>query len=264
MSAYYHSSARDIFVGGLISTGLSLITYMSALPRTYDYVLSTLAGFLVVVVALLPTARSGKDLGVEHFKPSGDTCDKYVGPPLCNGFQSAWGEDTVRTIHQTCASTFVVVLAALCVVFALREFGYEPQAKALLGPQRGVCRVRDELKNRRINVFVYLWKGTPEGQRGPTGQQPRAPRRRTLGYLAAALVIVASALWGLLAAPISVPFVHGEVGPTYVAEFGAFEAFGIAWLIAAWDLMPAPVQAVGNSVANAVDSVSGTAPVPTS
>jgi hypothetical protein len=264
MSAYYHSSARDIFVGGLVATGLFLITYMSALPRTYDYVLSTLGGFLVIVVALLPTARSGSDLGVDHFKPSGDTCDKYVGPPLCNGFQKAWGEDTVRTIHQTCASTFVVLLAALCVVFSLREFGYGPQAKALLGPKRGVREVFAALKERGINVFVYLWKGIPTGQHGPTGQQPRAPRRRTLGYLAAAVVIVASALWALLAAPISVPFVNGKVGPTYVGEFGAFEAFGIAWLIAAWDLMPAPVRAVGNSVARAVDSISGTAPASTS
>ncbi len=260
MSAYYHSSAGDVFVGGLVSTGLFLVTYMSAKRRTYDYVLSTVGGLLVIVVALLPTARSGTDLGVAHFQPSGDSCDRYAGPPLCNGFENAWGEDTVRTIHQLCASTFVVVLAALCVVFALREFGYGPQAKALVGAQRSVGAVRAELRRRGINILVYLWKGIPSGAQGPTGEQPRAPRRRTLGYLAAALVIVASALWALLAGPIPVPFVNGKVGPTYVGEFGAFESFGVAWLIAAWDLMPAPVRAVSNSVAGALDSISGTAP----
>jgi hypothetical protein len=260
MSAYYHSSARDVFVGGLIATGLFLITYMSAKKRTYDFVLSTLGGVLVIVVALLPTARSGNELGVQHFKPSGDSCTTYVGPPLCNGFQGQWGEDTVRNIHQFSAGTFVVLLALLCVVFALREFGYGPEAKALLGPQRGVQAVRDELRRRGVNVLTYLWRGLPAGAPSATGDQPRAPRRRVLSYVATALVIVASALWALVGSAVSLPFVDGKVGSTYVGEFGAFVSFGIAWLTAAWDLMPGPVKALSNSAAGVVDSISGTAP----
>lgn len=100
MSAYYHSSARDLFVGGLVSTGLFLLTYMSAKKRTYDYVLSTVGGLLVIVVAFLPTARSGSELGLEHFKPSGSSCSVHPGPPACNGFENEWGESTVRTIHR--------------------------------------------------------------------------------------------------------------------------------------------------------------------
>lgn len=260
MSAYYHSAARDVFVGGLIATGLFLITYMSAKKRTYDYVLSTTVGFLVIVVALLPTARTGNDLGVDKFKPSGETCDKYAGPPLCNGFQKEWGESVVRNIHQGSACMFVVLLALLCVVFALREFGYGPGAKALLGTERNVRAVLAELKARRVNVLTYLWKGLPAGAPSATGEQPRPPRRRVLSYLLAATVIVLSALWALFGAGVSVPFVDGKVGSTYIGEFGAFVSFGIAWLTAAWDLMPGPVKAVSDSLAGAVDSISGTAP----
>jgi hypothetical protein len=260
MSAYYHSSARDVFVGGLISTGLFLVTYMSAKKNTYDYVLSTLGGLLVIVVAVCPTARSGDALGVSHFKASADSCQQFVGPPLCNGLQSRWGERTAQIIHQSCASTFVVLLALLCLVFALREFGYGPQAKALVGQNRGVKQVRDELRRRKVNVLVYLWKGPPAGAPSATGAQPGAPRRRTLSYLAAAIVVVASALWATFGPAITLPFVSGQVGPTYVGEFGAFEAFGIAWLTAAWDLMPAPIKAVSSSAAAVVDSVSGSAP----
>ncbi len=263
MSAYYHSSARDVFVGGLIATGLFLITYMSAKKRTYDYLLSTFGGVLVIVVALLPTARSGSELGVKNFEPSGDSCHTYVGPPLCNGFQNELGEDTVRNIHQFCACTFVVLLALLCVVFALREFGYGPEAKALLGQERGVRAVRAELRRRGVNVITYLWKGLPAGAPSATGAQPRAPRRRVLSYVAAALVIVASALWALVGVDVSLPFVDGKVGSTYVGEFGAFVAFGIAWITAAWDLMPNPVKALSNSAAGVVDSISGTAPAAT-
>jgi hypothetical protein len=260
MSAYYHSSARDVFVGGLIATGLFLITYMSAKKRTYDYVLSTTGGVLVILVALLPTARPGNELGAKDFEPSGDSCDTYVGPPLCNGFQQAWGEDTVRNIHQFCACTFVVLLALLCVVFALREFGYGPEAKSLLAPERGVRAVLAELRRRHVSVFTYLWKGLPAGAPSATGTQPRPPRRRVLTYLAAALLIVASALWALFGRDVSVPFLDGTVGSTYVGEFGAFVSFGIAWLTAAWDLMPGPVQALSSSAAGVVDSMSGSAP----
>lgn len=260
MSAYYHSSARDVVVGGLIATGLFLIMYMSAKKRTYDYVLSTTGGALVIVVALLPTARAGNDLGVTNFEPTGESCDKYVGPPLCNGFQQEWGEGIVRNIHQFSACAFVVLLALLCVVFALREFGYGPEAKALLGPERHVRAVLAELRARRVNVLTYLWKGLPVGAQSATGEQPRAPRRRVLSYLVATTVIMVSALWAVFGVGVSIPFVNGKVGSTYVGEFGAFVSFGIAWLTAAWDLMPGPVKAVSDTVAGVVDSISGTAP----
>jgi hypothetical protein len=259
MSAYYHSSSRDVFVGGLVATGLFLITYMSAKKRTYDFVLSTTGGVLLIVVAMLPTARDGRELGVPDFHPDAHSCSTHPGPPLCNGFEKEWGEGVVRTIHQASASAFVVILVALCVVFALREFGYGPEAKALLGADRNVRAVWDELRRRQVGVLVYLWKGIHlEGE--PTR---RAPRRRVLSYLAAALVIIASGLWAKLGVAISLPFVSDQVGSTYVGEFGAFVSFGLAWLTAAWDLMPRPVQAAGDAVAGVIDAMSGSAPAPT-
>lgn len=265
MSAYYHSSARDIFVGGLVATGLFLVTYMSAKKRTYDYVLSTTGGVLVVVVALLPTARAGKELAVDKFVPSAESCEKYVGPPVCNGIQNEWGESFVQGIHQGAAGTFVVLLAALCVVFALREFGYGPAAKALLGGSApGFRAVLAELRTREVNVLTYLWKGLPASEPiatsdepDPTGEQLRRPRRRVLTYVLAAIVIALSGVWALCGVAVSIPFVDGEVGNTYVGEFGAFVSFGIAWLIAAWDLMPKPVKAVSDRLAGAVDALSG-------
>jgi hypothetical protein len=83
-----------------------------------------------------------------------------------------------------------------------------------------------------------------------------------LSYLAAALVIVVSGLWAKLGVAISLPFVNGQVGSTYVGEFGAFVSFGVAWLTAAWDLMPRPVQAAGEKVAGVIDAMSGSAPAP--
>ena len=99
----------------------------------------------------------------------------------------------------------------------------------------------------------------------PARPVPNRERRAVecSAYVAAALVIVASALWALVGVDVSLPFVDGKVGSTYVGEFGAFVAFGIAWITAAWDLMPNPVKALSNSAAGVVDSISGTAPAAT-
>jgi hypothetical protein len=106
LSAYYHSGARDLFVGALCITGCLLLTYLAAQPKTWDYWLSTLAGAAVLGVALLPTSRP----------------DVYGGPPT--PLQERWGEQTVAAIHFTCAGVFILSLAALCFVFAHRDQRY--------------------------------------------------------------------------------------------------------------------------------------------
>lgn len=156
MSAYYHSSAWDVFVGGLIATGLFLITYMSAKKRTYDYVLSTAGGVLVIVVALLPTARTGNELGVNGFKPSGQSCERYIGPPLCNGFQKEWGESVVQHLHQFSACTFVVLLALLCVVFPVHRRGSTATRRrsttsGSLAPIQSLARPRRHTRSRPVS-----------------------------------------------------------------------------------------------------------------
>ena len=89
LSDYYHSGARDLFVGALCVIGCLLLTYLAAQPRTWDYWLSTVAGVAVLGVASLPT-----------------------------------GDDTVGVVHFVCAGVFILSLAALCFVFAARDRRY--------------------------------------------------------------------------------------------------------------------------------------------
>ena len=103
LSAYYHSGARDLFVGALCITGCLLLTYLAGQRRTWDYWLSSVAGAAVLGVALLPTTR----------------LDFYTGPPT--PLQARWGEQTVAVLHFTCAGVFILSLAALCFVFAARD-----------------------------------------------------------------------------------------------------------------------------------------------
>jgi len=106
LSAYYHSGARDLFVGALCVTGCLLLTYLAAQRRTWDYWLSTVAGAAVLGVALLPTNRP----------------DFYPGPPT--PLQARWGEHTVAALHFTCAGVFILSMAGLCFVFAARDRRY--------------------------------------------------------------------------------------------------------------------------------------------
>lgn len=106
LSAYYHSGARDLFVGALCITGCLLLTYLAAQPRTWDYWLSTLAGVAVLCVALLPTNRP----------------PAYDGP--ATPLEQRWGETNVAHVHYVSAGVFILSLAALCFVFAARDQRY--------------------------------------------------------------------------------------------------------------------------------------------
>ena len=106
LSAYYHSGARDLFVGALCVTGCLLLTYLAAQRHTWDYWLSSVAGVAVLGVAFLPTERP----------------PHYPGPPT--PLQQRWGEHTVAVLHFTCAGVFILSLAALCFVFAARDERY--------------------------------------------------------------------------------------------------------------------------------------------
>jgi hypothetical protein len=106
LSAYYHSGARDLFVGTLCITGCLLLTYLAAQRRTWDYWLSTVAGVAVLGVALLPTSRP----------------PAYDGPPT--PLEERWGEQTVAHLHAACTAVFILSLAALCFVFAARDARY--------------------------------------------------------------------------------------------------------------------------------------------
>ncbi|WP_435741407.1 hypothetical protein [Nocardioides sp. SYSU DS0663] len=103
LSAYYHSGARDLFVGTLCVTGVLLMTYLSGRRDTWDHWLSSVAGVAALGVALLPTARPD-DVGV-------------AATPL----QLRLGEDVVSAAHFVCAAVFVLSLAGQAFVFAHRD-----------------------------------------------------------------------------------------------------------------------------------------------
>ena len=117
LSAYYHSGARDLFVGALCITGCLLLTYLAAQPKTWDYWLSSLAGLAVLGVALLPTSRP----------------PAYDGP--ATPLEQRWGEQNVAHVHAACAAVFILSLAALCFVFADRDrrYGGRPRLHTACG-----------------------------------------------------------------------------------------------------------------------------------
>lgn len=119
LSAYYHSGARDLFVGALCITGFLLITYMSAQKKTWDFVLSSLAGVGAIGVALLPTMRPGL---TEQALRCGARTD--VVPAGCTQLQQALGERAVAAVHFGCAVVFIVTLAFICLLFSRREHKY--------------------------------------------------------------------------------------------------------------------------------------------
>ncbi len=116
LSAYYHSGARDIFVGVLCAVGLLLVTYMAGKLRSLDFVLSTVAGIAALGVAMFPTNRpyvQGDSVGC------GLISDPV--PHGCTRLQQVFGEETVANAHLWFAGVFIVSLAAVCFVFAYRE-----------------------------------------------------------------------------------------------------------------------------------------------
>ncbi len=103
LSAYYHSGARDLFVGALCVTGVLLMTYLASRRDTWDHWLSLVGGLAAVGVALLPTMR-----------PPG------VHVPL-TPLQDRLGERPVAAAHFVLAGVFVLCLAGQCFVFAQRD-----------------------------------------------------------------------------------------------------------------------------------------------
>jgi hypothetical protein len=122
LSAYYHSSMQDIFVGSLCITGLLLITYMAGMPRTWDFWLSLVAGSAVLVVVFFPTSRPG----VPHGAP---LCGSAPAPSGCSPIEQALGEALTARIHAIAAAVFILSLAAISFLFAHREKKYNHSSR---------------------------------------------------------------------------------------------------------------------------------------
>jgi hypothetical protein len=114
ISAYYHTSMRDIFVGGLCVVGLMLATCMAEQRKRLDWWLSLLAGNAVLGVVFFPTGRPNLVEGAP-------LCGTTPEPSGCSPVQQQFGETQVAAIHFACAVVFILSLAAICFYFAYRE-----------------------------------------------------------------------------------------------------------------------------------------------
>jgi hypothetical protein len=114
LSAYYHTSMQDIFVGGLCVIGFMLATYMAGEFGTWDFWASLTAGVAVLGVVFFPTARSG----LPHGAPK---CGSVPQPPGCSAVEQALGEHQTAVIHGLCAIVFIVFLAVMSFLFAASE-----------------------------------------------------------------------------------------------------------------------------------------------
>jgi hypothetical protein len=113
LSAYYHTSMRDVFVAGLCVTGFFLATYMAG-RSNQDFWYSLVAGVAVLGVAFLPTSRP-------HLSEGAPRCGSTPMPEGCSPIQQQFGETLVAGVHFAFAAVFILSLAWLCFVFASRE-----------------------------------------------------------------------------------------------------------------------------------------------
>jgi hypothetical protein len=113
LSAYYHSSMQDFFVGGLCIMGLMLATYMGGEPKSWDFWVSLLAGIAVLGVVFFPTSR-----------PPNQASSGVCGSPKaigCSIVESTLGEHQTAIIHAACAVVFIIGLAVMSFLFGLAE-----------------------------------------------------------------------------------------------------------------------------------------------
>lgn len=198
ISAYYHSSMRDLFVGGLTVIAFMLATYLAGQISRPDYWLSSLAALGLMTLVVFPTGRPGLADGVLR-------CGEAPDLPGCSAVQDRFGEATTATVHFTGATVFIVSLALISFYWARRE-----QAHALRdrpGPLTTLAQVSRETRRdlrRAPYVLVQLFCGW------------------TI-VAAVALVAVGGPLhWTILG-----------LTPLYIGEVVSVWAFALAWCLRA-------------------------------
>jgi len=106
ISAYYYSVARDIFVMALAVGTVLLISYSGR--DTSEYVISTIAGILALLIALFPMDRvvALKELDIPPNPIPSETFIEILFP----NFHAL--------VHNSSASIFFSLTAVLCFLFA--------------------------------------------------------------------------------------------------------------------------------------------------
>lgn len=134
ISAYYHSSMRDFFVGGLCVIGFMLVMYMVGQAKRTDFRLSLVSGLAVLGVVFFPTGRPNLPDGAP-------LCGETPEPAGCSALQQLLGETLVASVHFVFAAIFILSLAAACFYFAHRERRSENLALAKLQRACGIVIV---------------------------------------------------------------------------------------------------------------------------
>lgn len=127
LSAYYHTSMQDIFVGGLCVIGLLLMTYMAGEWKSLDFAASLIAGFALLGVVFFPTMRPGLPVGTP-------ACGSLPEPSGCSFVEQALGEHNTAVIHAVCAVVFILCLAIMSFLFAAAEV--LPEGEGAADPAR--------------------------------------------------------------------------------------------------------------------------------
>jgi hypothetical protein len=116
ISAYYHSSVQDMFVGALCIIGFMLITYMSGEPKVLDFWASLIGGIALLMVVIFPTNRSHK-----QFLRDPRPCGSDPQPQGCSALEQIFHEHPVARIHALSAIVFILCLAIMSALFAICE-----------------------------------------------------------------------------------------------------------------------------------------------
>ena len=114
LSSYYHTSMRDVFVGGLCVIAVLLATYLAGQPWTWDFWLSLGAGVALLGVVVFP-------MGTPGIPPGAPPCGSMPTPAECSPLERLLGEARTEQIHLIAAGGCFVLLAALSFLFARRE-----------------------------------------------------------------------------------------------------------------------------------------------
>jgi hypothetical protein len=145
ISAYYHTSMRDVFVAGLFVTGFFLGTYMAG-QSNKDFWWSLVAGVAVIGVVFFPTQRS-------HLLDNTPRCGTTPMPDGCSPVQQWLGENLVAGIHFAFAAIFILSLARIGFLFAKREKELE-QDSADTSSRTGIL----SSKTSRVRIlYVCSW-----------------------------------------------------------------------------------------------------------
>jgi xanthine/uracil permease len=134
LSSYYHSAARDWFVASLAVIGVLLITYMTGMWRSVEFVFSTIAGIALLGVAFFPTERP-------HLLQGAPLCQASPKPPDCTELEHRWGEHLwVGDIHLACACIALVSLGLIAFLWAGRaQWGNKRKSDSTLSVIHAIC-----------------------------------------------------------------------------------------------------------------------------